>query len=155
MPYVAPVVRNGTNLILIRNLPWLKHREAHVAMALSWNNLLSIWLYFHRGSVEEDLQEAGTLQTITICILTLVLFISPFIIFLVRNATQTIQTFASGLVSKTTELKRERKRCDRLLCQMLPKAVVRQLKQRRQVLIQMLCRIASFVPVVVTTNLAY
>jgi hypothetical protein len=36
-------------------------------------------------------------------------------------------------VSKTTELKRERKRCDRLLCQMLPKAVVRQLKQRRQV----------------------
>ncbi|XP_046635903.1 uncharacterized protein LOC124314670 [Daphnia pulicaria] len=84
-------------------------------------------------SVEQELEEAGTLQTVTICILSLVLFISPFIIFLVRNATQTIQTFASGLVSKTTELKRERKRCDRLLCQMLPKAVVRQLKQRRQV----------------------
>lgn len=105
--------------------------------------------------MEQELEKAGTLQTITICILTLVLFISPFIIFLVRNATQTIQvfslliyfweeiicyflswqTFASGLVSKTTELKRERKRCDRLLCQMLPKAVVRQLKQRRQVLL--------------------
>ena len=52
------------------------------------------------------------------------------------NATiifESSQTFASGLVSKTTELKRERKRCDRLLCQMLPKAVVRQLKQKKQV----------------------
>lgn len=113
----------------------------------------------HRQSVEDELVEASRIQTITICILSLVLVISPLIIFLVRNATQTIQvdnyrtrfqffrnskyldpfivytqTFASGLVSKTTELKRERKRCDRLLCQMLPKAVVRQLKERKQVL---------------------
>jgi hypothetical protein len=41
--------------------------------------------------VEQELEGAGTLQTVTICILSLVLFISPFIIFLVRNATQTIQ----------------------------------------------------------------
>ncbi|XP_045026134.1 LOW QUALITY PROTEIN: uncharacterized protein LOC116915620 [Daphnia magna] len=119
-------------------------REPDTEIATTYYDYMSLYidsLRLHQdklrdeilGSVEEDLQEAGTLQTITICILTLVLFISPFIIFLVRNATQTIQTFASGLVSKTTELKRERKRCDRLLCQMLPKAVVRQLKQRRQV----------------------
>jgi hypothetical protein len=41
--------------------------------------------------------------------------------------------FASSLMTKQTELKRERKRSDRLLCQMLPKAVAKQLKQRRQV----------------------
>ncbi|KAI9565481.1 hypothetical protein GHT06_009273 [Daphnia sinensis] len=119
-------------------------REPDTEVATTYYDYMSLYidsLRLHQdklrdeilASVEEDLEEAGTLQTITICILTLVLFISPFIIFLVRNATQTIQTFASGLVSKTTELKRERKRCDRLLCQMLPKAVVRQLKQRRQV----------------------
>ena len=44
-----------------------------------------------------------------------------------------VQTFASGLLTKTSELKRERQRCDRLLCQMLPKAVVKQLKQKKQV----------------------
>lgn len=41
--------------------------------------------------------------------------------------------FASSLVTKQTELKREKRRSDRLLCQMLPKAVARQLKQRKQV----------------------
>ena len=67
-----------------------------------------------------------------IVILLLLFFI---IIFGKCVALESHKTFASGLVSKTTELKRERKRCDRLLCQMLPKAVVRQLKQRKQVYI--------------------
>lgn len=44
-----------------------------------------------RDSVEEDMEEAGQAQTITICLLTLVLVISPLIIFLVRNSTTTIQ----------------------------------------------------------------
>jgi len=83
--------------------------------------------------VEEDLQYAEQLQSISIFILVLVLIISPILIFLVHNATQTIQAFASGLLTKTSELKRERQRCDRLLCQMLPKAVVKQLKQKKQV----------------------
>ncbi len=47
--------------------------------------------------VEEDLSHAETQQTITICILTLVLVISPLIIFLVRNATQTIQVYSKIL----------------------------------------------------------
>ena len=121
--------------------------------------------FFWRRVVEEDLQYAEQLQSISIFILVLVLIISPILIFLVHNATQTIQVyccrywfalplkpvkriatnqrlllsvtvvqaFASGLLTKTSELKRERQRCDRLLCQMLPKAVVKQLKQKKQV----------------------
>lgn len=55
------------------------------------NPALHAVLFHCRLSVEKELEKSGTLQTITICILTLVLFIAPFIIFLVRNATQTIQ----------------------------------------------------------------
>ena len=36
-------------------------------------------------------------------------------------------------MQKTGQLKREKRKSDRLLCQMLPSSVVRQLRQKRQV----------------------
>jgi len=54
--------------------------------------------------VEEDLSHAETQQTVTICILTAVLIISPLIIFLVRNATQTIQVFQDSLSLTTISI---------------------------------------------------
>lgn len=53
--------------------------------------LLTLEFFPKRQSVEDELVESGRIQTITICLLSLVLVISPLIIFLVRNATQTIQ----------------------------------------------------------------
>uniref|UniRef100_A0A8D8T3K9 guanylate cyclase n=1 Tax=Cacopsylla melanoneura TaxID=428564 RepID=A0A8D8T3K9_9HEMI len=72
-------------------------------------------------------------KMVSFLILLVVLIISPIIIFLVRNATFTIQNFAGNLVDKTIELRNEKKKSDRLLFEMLPPAVVMQLRQRRQV----------------------
>ena len=46
---------------------------------------------FRRRVVEEDLQYAEQLQSVSIFVLVMVLIISPILIFLVHNATQTIQ----------------------------------------------------------------
>ena len=56
--------------------------------------------------VERDLEDSETQQTITICLLALVLVICPIIIFLVRNATQTIQVFEKNpnYISETDEI---------------------------------------------------
>ena len=52
--------------------------------------------------------------------------------------TLTIQNYALGLSKKTKELRREKKRSDTLLYQMLPKSVALQLKLSKKV-----CRIPS------------
>ena len=63
----------------------------------------------------------------------LVLFISPAIIGLVRNATVTIQVFALNLAKKAHELKVEKKKADKLLFQMLPPTVAMSLQQKKKV----------------------
>ncbi|PSN38764.1 hypothetical protein C0J52_08888, partial [Blattella germanica] len=80
-----------------------------------------------------DMSYASHQQAVAIVILVMVLTISPVIIFFVRNATHTIQSFAETLITRTLELRCEKKKSDRLLFQMLPPPVVRQLKQQRQI----------------------
>ncbi|XP_046389565.1 receptor-type guanylate cyclase Gyc76C-like [Ischnura elegans] len=84
--------------------------------------------------MDVDLKAAEQQQAVAVALLVLVLGISPVIIFLVRNATQTIQAFGESLYTRTIELKAEKRKSDRLLFQMLPPAVVKQLKQQRQVI---------------------
>ncbi|KAI5745457.1 hypothetical protein M8J76_011249 [Diaphorina citri] len=94
------------------------------------------WLIKLSSNLEKILNnEENSYQSkiFTFLILALVLIISPIIILLVRNATFTIQNFAGNLVDKTIELRNEKKKSDRLLFEMLPPAVVMQLRQRRQV----------------------
>ncbi|GLH12248.1 Receptor-type guanylate cyclase Gyc76C [Gryllus bimaculatus] len=83
--------------------------------------------------VAEDLSHASRQQAIAITLLVMVLAISPVIILLVRNATHTIQSFAAKLMLRTQELHSEKHKSDSLLFQMLPPAVVRQLRLQRQV----------------------
>ena len=53
--------------------------------------------------------------------------------FLVRNATVTIQVFALNLAKKAHELKVEKKKADKLLIQMLPPTVAMSLQQKKKV----------------------
>ena len=59
---------------------------------------------FKRQVVEEDLEYAETLQTVSIFVLVLVLVISPILIFLVRNATETIQVLSFLPAAKTISI---------------------------------------------------
>ncbi|XP_035705961.1 uncharacterized protein LOC110846821 [Folsomia candida] len=86
-----------------------------------------------RKAVEERLQEAERSAAVTICLLIVVLIVSPTIIFLVHKLTSTIQLFACNLMLKADELKKEKKKSDRLLFQMLPPMVAQELRQKRQV----------------------
>ncbi|ESN99757.1 hypothetical protein HELRODRAFT_83793 [Helobdella robusta] len=66
-------------------------------------------------------------------ILTVVIFLTPVIIFLISRIVLTIQNFAYGLSLKTKELRKEKKKSDALLYQMLPKSVALQLKLSKKV----------------------
>lgn len=83
--------------------------------------------------MNEDLRDAANQEAVAIAILIVVLILSPIIIFLVRNAVATIQLYAANLALKAKELKREKKKSDSLLFQMLPPSIATQLKQTRQV----------------------
>ena len=84
-----------------------------------------------KGIVVEELKAANQQQAFGVAILILVLIISPVIIFLVRNATATIQIFSCSLSKKALELKMERNKADVLLYQVKQFAKnVRQLRWR-------------------------
>ncbi|XP_049826517.1 uncharacterized protein LOC109599565 [Aethina tumida] len=86
-----------------------------------------------RDYVDDNLHDAANSEAVGIAILVVVLAVSPVIIWLVRNAVATIQLYAANLAKKAKELKREKKKSDLLLFQMLPPSVATQLKQTRQV----------------------
>ncbi|EDW91669.1 uncharacterized protein LOC6531123 [Drosophila yakuba] len=83
--------------------------------------------------VDKTLVEADRKEAIGIAILVVVLLVSPVIIVLVKNAAATIQLYALNLSQKAKELKREKRKSDSLLFQMLPPSVAMQLKQTQQV----------------------
>nr|ABG02149.1 IP04501p [Drosophila melanogaster] len=83
--------------------------------------------------VDKTLVEADRKEAIGIAILVVVLIVSPVIIVLVKNAAATIQLYALNLSQKAKELKREKRKSDSLLFQMLPPSVAMQLKQTQQV----------------------
>ncbi|KAL7027528.1 hypothetical protein ACKWTF_005475 [Chironomus riparius] len=85
-------------------------------------------------TLDMDMGDAKFVKTTSLVLLLLVIFLSPIIIILVKNATTTIQNFANVLVERTHQLKNEKNKSDRLLRQMLPSTVIRQLKQQRQVI---------------------
>ncbi len=68
-----------------------------------------------------------------IVVLCLVIGLAPFLFLLIYRITSTIQNYAQGLSDKTRELRREKKKSDTLLYQMLPKSVALQLKMSKRV----------------------
>ena len=85
------------------------------------------------GIVGSEINSANEQQGLGYAVLILVIIISPCIIFLVRNATLTIQIFSLNLAKKAHELKVEKKKADKLLFQMLPPTVAISLQQRKHV----------------------
>ncbi|XP_024082931.1 soluble guanylate cyclase gcy-35 isoform X2 [Cimex lectularius] len=86
-----------------------------------------------RDYVNSDLRDANQQEAVGITILVIVLFVSPIIIILVRNAVATIQMYAANLAEKASELRTEKHRSDTLLFQMLPPSVAHRLKHTQQV----------------------
>lgn len=85
-----------------------------------------------KGIVVEELKAANQQQALGVAVLILVLIISPVIIFLVRNATATIQIFSLSLSKKAQELKAEKSKAAGLLFQMLPRQVALDIQGKKR-----------------------
>ncbi|XP_052890703.1 receptor-type guanylate cyclase gcy-18-like [Anopheles moucheti] len=81
----------------------------------------------------EEIHSARNHQSISIGLVVVIFIISPILVLMIRVATSTIQNYSTKLMARTMELRMEKGKSDRLLYQMLPPAVVKQLKQQRQV----------------------
>ena len=66
-----------------------------------------------------------------IFILIILFIISPLMVFLVRNAVNSLQVFSASVRVKARALKREKKKAESLITQMLPKTVAENLKQNK------------------------
>ncbi|XP_071526861.1 uncharacterized protein [Panulirus ornatus] len=86
-----------------------------------------------RRSINEQLTTADRQYTVALAVLLLVLIISPVIIILVRKATNLIHVYAYDLLLRSAEVKREKRKSDNLLYQLLPRTVAHYLKQSKQV----------------------
>ncbi|KAI0212510.1 hypothetical protein LSAT2_002553 [Lamellibrachia satsuma] len=84
-------------------------------------------------SVDRSLTDARLTFAVNIVVLALVLIGAPSVTFFIYRMTHRIQEYAVGLSDKTKELRREKKKSDSLLYQMLPKSVALQLKLSKKV----------------------
>jgi class 3 adenylate cyclase len=66
-----------------------------------------------------------------IFVLAILFLISPLIVVLIRNAVRALQVFSSSVKSKVGDLKREKRRAEALIYQMLPKTVADSLKSNK------------------------
>ncbi|XP_053674113.1 uncharacterized protein LOC128724409 [Anopheles nili] len=86
-----------------------------------------------KRTIHSEIRSARHHQSISIGLVVLIFVIGPILFFMIRVATNTIQNYSTKLMARTMELRMEKGKSDRLLYQMLPPAVVKQLKQQRQV----------------------
>ena len=66
-----------------------------------------------------------------ILILAILVFISPVIVLLIRNAVRALQILSVALIAKLLDLKREKARSERLIYQMLPKLVADSIRNKK------------------------
>lgn len=55
----------------------------------------------------------------------------PIFVFFVYRLTKKLQTFANNLKDKTDDLEQERRRSEKLLCEMLPAAIAKKMLQQK------------------------
>ena len=69
--------------------------------------------------IKDEVFAADKDYAVGIVILTVVLFISPVIVMLIRNAVKVLQILSIALLTKRRDLKREKKRSERLIYQVM------------------------------------
>ena len=85
-----------------------------------------------RDIIRQEIKDVDKDFAFGICILISLFLISPMIVVLIRNAINALQIFASSLKSKVRDLKKEKRRAETLIYQMLPKSVAEDLKANKK-----------------------
>ena len=81
--------------------------------------------------IGDELRSVDREYIIGIGIIAVLALLSPMIVLLVRNAVNALQVFSESFKIKANELKREKKKAENLIYQMLPKSVADNLRQNK------------------------
>ena len=82
--------------------------------------------------IQKEISSVDREYVLGIFVLAVLFLISPMIVVLIRNAVNALQIFSSSLKSKVRDLRREKRRSETLIYQMLPKSVAESLKSNKQ-----------------------
>ncbi|KAG1650015.1 Atrial natriuretic peptide receptor 2 [Nymphon striatum] len=137
-PWTANITRRRLEIIeRVKVKPAFEKATEYFYVMLGYLDILQKIQYEIRHKIENtilaEVTASNSRVVVCIVILVIVLIISPVIIFVVRMVTKTIQAFYESLIFKTHELRFEKRRSDKLLFQMLPPRVAKELKQQRKV----------------------
>ena len=81
--------------------------------------------------IGEEIEQVDKEYFVGIFILVIIVIICPIIVFLVRNAVNALQIFSASVKTKARDLKKEKRRAEGLVYQMLPKAVADSLRTNK------------------------
>ena len=81
--------------------------------------------------IAQEISQVNQDYIVGIVILVILFIISPIMIILVRNAVKAVQIFSSSVRTKARALKKEKRKAEGLITQMLPKSVAENLKQNK------------------------
>ena len=84
-----------------------------------------------KAIIASEISKVNQEYIVGVFILVLLFIISPIMIILVRNAVNAVQIFSSSVRSKARALKKEKRKAEALITQMLPKTVAENLKQNK------------------------
>jgi class 3 adenylate cyclase len=95
-------------------------------------NIISDIRFNMRDIIQGEISSVEREYIFGIFVLALLFLISPLIVVLIRNAVHALQIFSSSVKGKVLDLKREKRRAERLIYRMLPKSVADSLKSNEQ-----------------------
>ena len=81
--------------------------------------------------IASEISKVNQEYAVGIFILVILFIISPMMIILVRNAVNAVQLFSVSVRVKAKALKKEKRKAEGLITQMLPKSVAENLKQNK------------------------
>ena len=84
-----------------------------------------------KSIIAHEISKVNQEYIVGIFILVILFIISPIMIILVRNAVTAVQLFSFSVRVKARALKKEKKKAEGLITQMLPKSVAENLKQNK------------------------
>ena len=81
--------------------------------------------------IASEISKVNQEYVVGVFILVILFIISPMMIILVRNAVNALQLFSASVRVKARALKKEKRKAEGLITQMLPKTVAENLKQNK------------------------
>ena len=105
-------------------------QNSYEIMGLLRNTIIALRMNMNE-LIADEIKGVDREYVIGIFVLVLLFIISPMIVILVRNAVNGLQIFSASVKTKARELRKEQRRADGLIYQMLPKTVADGLRQNK------------------------